>query len=594
MENLSKKPSIFSYSRALFIIILLLLLPLLGFACSAADVDDYAPIFYFENEETCFPVNTQYYLDNSDLKSSDIGGKTINYFDNRLGTGNDGGIIANYQNQLEVLGYTVYYYQYTENDNTIIQYWIFYVFNPGEHNQHEGDWEMVQVVIPGTGEKWVGYSQHYSGQRATWNQVEKEGDHMKVYVSRGSHANYLRSFSGKLGIASDIVGANGKILKPNDYTLVDITTESWFNENVLWGELYNPQYLTIGSDGPPGPLYRRDMYGNLMSDGLTWGNNLPQANEIMFILEVFMYHFMTIFIVLAIIILIAVFVKIYFKHKKYGLGPRKISMLYIDGFNLNTIGNILCILGIILAFVGIYTQWYVISADIQSNVLPAGRGIFDLMVIDGSGINMYMPGPSGTVPLGTVIFPFAAILMIGVILMILSTIGVHKSGKLGTKYIFRGIRFVIVIVILIIAIVAIGTFSGETSESTSESGRFISGMLKSISGNPLGGKLTDSISDNDFTANVKMHWGFGSGAIILIVAGIIMLVAGILEVFANKIFYEPEIPVDKKKTDMPPPKQAGKKEEPKGKKETDDNYCAECGYKLKKGDMFCPECGAKL
>lgn len=45
---------------------------------------------------------------------------------------------------------------------------MFYVFNPGEHNQHEGDWEMVQIEIPIAGDKWVGYSQHYSGQRALW------------------------------------------------------------------------------------------------------------------------------------------------------------------------------------------------------------------------------------------------------------------------------------------------------------------------------------------------------------------------------------------------------------------------------------------
>lgn len=566
MEKIAKNRSILSCRKTFFIIFLLLLVPLFGFTCNAATADDYAPIFYFEGEETCFPVDANYHLMNSNLESSVIGGETINYYDNLMGTRNDGGVVADYQSQEDFLGYTVYYHEIIDFEKTIIQYWIFYAFNPGEHNQHEGDWEMVQVVIPVSGLKWVGYSQHYSGQRATWNQVEKERDHIKVYVSRGSHANYLRSFSGKLGIASDIVGANGKILKPNDYTLVDITTTSWYTEEVLWGELYNPGYLTIGRDGTPTPMFRTDMYGNSMWDGATWGNNLPQANDMVFILELFMYHFMTMFIILAIVVLTVIIVSIYTKHKKYGLGPRKMSLLYIDGFNLNTIGNILSILGLILAIVGIYSPWYVVSADIESNVMPGGDSAVDLMVIDGSGINMYMPGPTGTIPLGTVIFPFAAILIIGVILMLLSTFGIHKSKKLGTKYIFRGVRFIVVIVILIVAIIAIGTFSGMTGDTTSDSAIFISNMLDSISSNPFGGQLSDTITQNSFFADVQMHWGLGSGAIILLVAGIIMIIAGILEVVANKIFFEPKITEEEKKTVIPPPVPAVKKEETKKRK----------------------------
>jgi hypothetical protein len=185
--------------------------------------------------------------------------------------------------------------------------------------------------------------------------------------------------------------------------------------------------------------------------------------------------------------------------------------------------------------------------------------------------------------------------------MILSTIGVHKSGKLGTKYIFRGVRFIIVIVVIIIAIIAIGTFSGTMGEPTSESGAFISNMLDSISSNPIGGQLSDTITQGGFTANIDMQWGLGGGATIILIAGIIMLIAGILEVVANRIFFEPRIPVEKKKIDMPPPKPTEKeqkegKKEKKGKKtdESKDNFCPECGFKLKDDDMFCPECGTKI
>ena len=57
---------------------------------------------------------------------------------------------------------------------------MFYAFNRGHLNKHEGDWEIVEIVIPKNDEKWVGYSQHYSGQRTTWNQVEKEGNNIKI------------------------------------------------------------------------------------------------------------------------------------------------------------------------------------------------------------------------------------------------------------------------------------------------------------------------------------------------------------------------------------------------------------------------------
>ena len=113
---------------------------------------------------------------------------------------------------MATLGYKVY--AHVDTTSNIIQYWFFYAFNGGDLNRHEGDWEMIQVVLSGEQPTQVMFSQHYAGQTATWNQVEKEGDHVKVYVARGSHANYIKPYSGKIGLASDTVGDNGKILQP--------------------------------------------------------------------------------------------------------------------------------------------------------------------------------------------------------------------------------------------------------------------------------------------------------------------------------------------------------------------------------------------
>lgn len=101
--------------------------------------------------------------------------------------------------------------------------------------------------------------------------VEKNGNHFKLYVSRGSHANYLRPYSGKLGIASDIVGNNGKILAASDYTLIELNSQSWLIFNGLWGEVKSVEDFFIGQAGPQGPEYRKDMSGNNMWNGVSWG-----------------------------------------------------------------------------------------------------------------------------------------------------------------------------------------------------------------------------------------------------------------------------------------------------------------------------------
>ncbi|MCJ2514075.1 MAG: Vps62-related protein, partial [Candidatus Thermoplasmatota archaeon] len=193
-------------------------MPLLGISTSAATdtelANQYAPILYFEKDETCYPVDVSYHISNSYLYQ--IGNdnptdtspsiETISYLsgdyylDNQKGTVKDDGIINDYRSEMNSLGYTVYSHVWSSGVNTVVQYWMFYAFNKGDLNQHEGDWEMVQIVLSGGNPTLVMYSQHHSGQKATWDQVEKNGNHIKVYVSRGSHANYLRSYSGVVGI----------------------------------------------------------------------------------------------------------------------------------------------------------------------------------------------------------------------------------------------------------------------------------------------------------------------------------------------------------------------------------------------------------
>jgi hypothetical protein len=94
----------------------------------------------------------------------------------------------------------------------VLQYWLFYYDNPlllpptpvGTFWQsHEGDWEVVNVVLDRNEQPLeAAYSQHCSGERMPWPEVEKSpqgSTHPVAYVALGSHANYFAPGAGVLG-----------------------------------------------------------------------------------------------------------------------------------------------------------------------------------------------------------------------------------------------------------------------------------------------------------------------------------------------------------------------------------------------------------
>ncbi len=89
---------------------------------------------------------------------------------------------------------TVYAHVARDEDggHVTIQYWALYFYNDW-FNKHEGDWEMVQVMLDGDGEpEWVVLSQHHGGARRAWaNAPVEDGTHPVAYVAQGSHANYF-------------------------------------------------------------------------------------------------------------------------------------------------------------------------------------------------------------------------------------------------------------------------------------------------------------------------------------------------------------------------------------------------------------------
>ena len=617
------------FTRKLFLVFVMLFLISMTFmSVNAAEYEDYAPVFYFESEEKCYPVDVSYHLNNANLDTfvegyesflpvdassvplsslatlvPGINEQDIQYthLDNTIGTIDDNKIIEDYQNKESSLGYKVYYRSFTSEGNQVIQYWMFYAFNDGELNKHEGDWEMVQVVIPSDGSsKWVAYSQHHSGQKANWNQVEKSGTNIKVYVARGSHANYLRSYSGKLGIGmgSDYVGANGKVLEYGDYNLEELSSQDWIEYNGRWGEVNSEEDIVLGKAGSYGPKYRES--GAMWDNSVSWGNSLTASSDTMFLGEWFIYNFVTIFIAITILTLVILLVKIYYRHKKYGLGPRIVSMLYIDGINLKSVGNILCFIGIFLAILGLFFTWYSVSGDITSFDLGT-EGSVEIISVNGvNGLEINIPGSTGFVPLGSLIMPFSLIIGIGIIFMILSTVGLNKSRKLGWKYIFRGIRLLLPVIIIVTIIVAIGSMGVIESSIPDDVSAFtpeIKKLFTSVSANPLGNTKVLPIEIDGQKLDLPVTWGLGSGAYLLIFSGIIMFAAGVLEIIDNKHFFEPKTPITKNKKVMKPVETNKEiKEEKHETKEpsVETVFCPQCGTKLAKDTQFCTNCGNKM
>jgi hypothetical protein len=89
-----------------------------------------------------------------------------------------------------------------EDDRIVLQYWYFYYddvysyrYPPSDFvwQAHEGDWEVVNVVLSGDEDPlFVGYSQHCSGERRSWIDTTRlDETHPLVHVAIGSHANYF-------------------------------------------------------------------------------------------------------------------------------------------------------------------------------------------------------------------------------------------------------------------------------------------------------------------------------------------------------------------------------------------------------------------
>jgi RsiW-degrading membrane proteinase PrsW (M82 family) len=167
-----------------------------------------------------------------------------------------------------------------------IQYWLFYYYNDW-FNKHEGDWEMVQVILSSSGDpEWVVMSQHHGGTRRPWDATRIElGTHPAVFVALGSHANFFwgdeiypngRTIGNTRVEIMDRTGTFGRIVPEviliPDCEEVELDPDTWAGFKWLpfrgrWGEIAPQNDFS----GPLGPAEKGDQW----EQPYLWGMNQP-------------------------------------------------------------------------------------------------------------------------------------------------------------------------------------------------------------------------------------------------------------------------------------------------------------------------------
>ena len=506
--------------------------------------EQYAPVLQYVKAETCYPVDVDYYLQSCSLyRVVDDAAflitetptipelaqlRTDDYFlNNRLGGVDDDNIVQAYQQNLSQLGYTVYYRIESDGQMTYVQYWMFYVFNPGSLNRHQGDWEMVQVVLDGGLEPVATtYSQHHSAVQAGWSDIiVQDGTHATVYVALGSHANYYRYYQGKLQ-GMDECGDDGLALQPNEYELIEIRQEipggqpdtSWVWYGGKWGTIPDLLAEARGEAGPQGPMYREE---GGMWDGVVFYNGAKELSTSTLWLEFLIYYSTWIFFGLIALAVVLTARRVYKKKKK-----GELKFPYLELMNLNAQGrrgkaNILAMMGLIIAVIGLMNPVFTMEIWVLGGDYATG-GFVTLLSLGGTDlIVLNTLKPNGEViNLGSLAINFALILGAMVFLFILNNLAVGPR-KASKKYIGFGITLVVIFSLFFLTVIFIGDVAALFAPPE---GSAVVDLLRYVGENPLGGSAT---LDNPTFGTIELRWGLDLGSLLLL-AGVFLIVAGLI------------------------------------------------------------------
>jgi hypothetical protein len=497
----------------------------------------YEPYLHFADGEKFFPTDANYHIENSVLYLKTNENNTLieisptaasiaqynqgDYFlNNTLGGSKE--IAEDYTQRRESFGDKIYVHVTSEAGYIVVQYWFFYAFNPGTVNQHQGDWEMIQIVLDSTETpQYSVYSQHHAGERADWNHVEKVDDtHPRVYVALGSHASYFRPYQGKLGLESDILG-NAYTLKPEDLEIAQLSSQDWLEFGGRWGNWARRVDASLGAAGPSGPGNGEN--AEKLLNSVSWGNNKFLVNQTWFTASLLVFYFL--YIIVAIIAVRAAF-KIWkiVKLKREG----KLNILKILR-SKDSLGVILGIIGVIIYLVALFLPWYLVTGNIKTPLLETA-GTTEFVLIDGvNGIRVNtLQSEQGLATLFGLGIPFSIIFLSSVVLITLDILGVEKAKRLSRAYLIGGITSLIPVILIIIFIVSLAglipTFANFVGGGEAIPSQVID-MASAMSSSPLMGEFSDTINSQ---GTLNISWGLAIGSWLFIVAAAIKIAAGII------------------------------------------------------------------
>ncbi len=523
-------------------------------------IEDYAPYLYFHPDETYFPVSIQFALDNSVLERYNDSGPPIlvdsnptpaslaayntpadpetspgdvYYLNNTLGSiRDDSSILGEY----EAGDYpeTVYAHVTTDGGLTVVQYWFFYAFNPGRWNSHEGDWEMVQIELSGGSPSAVAYSQHQHGQRMSWADAHKEGSHPKVYVSKGSHSNYLRPYQGQLGIAGDEVSDRGIVWALTDYTVVNVgelasplAGNEWLEFAGLWGEFY-PQAYARAEVGPPGPGYRSA--GAMFSSPAAWGSDLHVPSSIELAIDWILANIWLIFIGLIVLSAVITILRLWRLHRKTGAGFRLWPYAHLRPVDRKSVAMILAIIGLAVGLAGFFFPWYVVTLDVEAPGFLVTDGPVEFLQIGGLEGVLVNPLRAGTTELVKLVpLPLAFMFVILTVYFLFRIAGTKTSRGLGGKFIWRAIVWVLPFALIYVftSMLLVGLAGLDIGGIQPEV------FLRPVSEEPLGGSATLAYQGG----SAQIVWGLALGSWLLFAGAGILAVAGFLALSQRYAFY---------------------------------------------------------
>ncbi len=168
----------------------------------------------------------------------------------------------------------------------VVQYWIYWVFNDWNNN-HEGDWEMMQIIFEADSAEEalttepvdVVVAQHEGAQQAPWERVEQRDGRPVVYAAEGAHATFFSQGnwlgkSGEAGFGCDDTRAPTTILDPTVIMMPDRVDPTgpfgWLLWEGRWGER-----RPLFNNGSTGPVVKQQW-----DSPITWTNDTARDSNI--------------------------------------------------------------------------------------------------------------------------------------------------------------------------------------------------------------------------------------------------------------------------------------------------------------------------